>query len=615
MSTLNAPIQRVTVYTNRARITREGALYLEVGEHIITLEDLPLALENKTVRAASVDNELRIIDVDVQAVALPAPSSAEIESLQASYDTLHDADEALVDNDRVLANRLNALRDMYNAASEELGAALARGDLPLDNINVILDYMSEQEEDINRQRREIARQRRAIAEQIKDVQRNVPPGAALKVRTETETQPDPQPDLDEHEDEQDDGASALLRRRRATRDTKRENSRDDDKKRSPFDSSSQRLGSTLNRLSNKRKRITLTVYADRAGEYDFQISYNVTQASWRPFYDVRVAEGQFVVTFLAEIQQNTREDWPAVPITLSTARPLQDADMPKIRPWLIDAERPTSTSRRNPFGRRGEDNNSNGRGFGGLRRPPSPPRRPAFGRNSDNSDNSDDQPRPQSVKFDEEPAQISGVTPTVTFEVQQMLEISGDNTAHKAFVETFALDGELELIAIPEQAETAFLCAHIRNTTGQVLLGGNALIFFGTQYIGKTQLKAINPNHKFMVQLGEQERLRVERKLDKHTSTSLTADTEKSRTEFIYRIRVYNDSDEEVRLTVYDHIPVAQHKDIVVHLRAMSPAPTGRHNHNIFDWQLEIAPGKHEEITMGFALDHPHDMKIVSKRS
>jgi uncharacterized protein (TIGR02231 family) len=613
MSTLTAPIQRVTVYSNRARITREGAIYLDVGEHTITLEDLPMALEDKTVRAASTDSDLRIIDVEVAAEALPSPDSAEIETLQTRYDELHDANEALIDNDRVLANRLNALRDMYNAASEELGASLARGDLPLDNINVILNYMSEQEETINRQRRDIARQRRDIAEQIKALQANLPAGATLKTRPSSHIEPEAVQDDEPEEEDDDEVAAKLLRRRRPSRDDRRDD--DTNKRRNPFELPPlPKKRPTLDRFSDKRKTITLTVYADQPGEYHFQISYNVSQASWQPFYDVRVAEDQFAVTFLAEICQNTHEDWPPVPITLSTARPLQDADMPKIRPWLIDAERPTPTRR--SFGRRSNNNddNSNSRGFGGSRRPPANNRRAPFGGRNDDKD-TDDAPNPQSVKFDEEPAHISGVTPTVTYDVQQALAISGDNTAHKAFVETFALEGELDLIAIPEQAETAFLCAHIRNTTGQVLLGGNALIFFGTQYIGKTQLKAINPNHKFMVQLGEQERIRVERKLDKHTSTNLASNDAKSRTEFIYRIRVFNDGDDHVNVTVYDHIPVARNKEIVVHLRAMSPTPTSRHNHNIFDWQLSIAPGKHEEITMGFALDHPHDMKIVSKRS
>lgn len=612
MNNLDAPIQHVIVYTNRARITRAGLMYLDAGEHIITVEGLPLALENKTVRAASPTSGLRIVDVDVQAVSTPSPDSAEIEALQTDYDELLDQDETLADKDRVLSNRLNALRDMYNAASEQLGASLARGDLPLDNINVILDYMSEQEDQINQQRREIARQRRELAEKIREVQRTVPVGGALKTR-ESMAAPTPQApptSTDDEDDDKngDDAATSLLRRRPSGRDERKDNS----ERRSPFGPARTGLGSALNRLANKRKRITLTVYAEQSGEYDFQISYNVTQASWKPFYDVRVNDGQFSLTFMAEIQQNTREAWPAVPLTLSTARPLQDADMPKIKPWIIDVERPTPP-RRNPFGRR-DDNTNNQRSF---RRPPNPPQRPAFGRgnNHDDEQENHDEARAKRVKLDEEPAQISGVTPTVTYEVQQNLEISGDNTAHKAFVETFELEGDLELIAIPEQAETAFLCAHIRNVTNHVLLAGSALIFFGTQYIGKTQLKAINPNHKFMVQLGEQERLRVERKLDKHTSTRSASDSAKSRTEFIYRIRVFNDSDDHVQLKIYDHIPIAQHKDIVVHLRAMSPNPTGKHNHNIFDWELEIEPGKHEEITMGFALDHPHDMKIVSKRS
>ena len=615
MNTLNAPIQRVTVYTDRARVSREGHVFLEAGEHTITLEQLPITLEEKTVRAASTNAALRIIDVNVEIQTLPAPDAAVVQALQDEYDALKDEDESLIDFDRVEANRLLFLRDISNSASDTLGAALARGEVPVENIDTLMAYMAEQQEASNRRRRDIARQRRVIEKRIVELHKRVPAGARLRTRNTAQPTPPTLPTPQKKEDDENPAASLLRRRRGSSERSKPTPERPPE---TPPPSTARRLGPRFS-LSNKRKRITLTVQVSEAGQFDLNLSYSVTNAAWQPLYDVRVdGNGQYCVSFLAAIQQNTGEDWPAVPIALSTARPAQDANMPKLRPWVLDAERPATPPRRMPFGRHNDDTNK--RAFGSMRRPPAPKpqqpdRRSPFGLPTAERPDERKKGAAPSVKFEDEPAQINGLVPTVSFDVQQALEIASNNNKHKVFVETFEMDGELDLVAIPELAENAILCAHIKNISEQMLLRGQAAIFYGTEFIGKTELDNIAPGRRFTVQLGEQERVRVERQLEKHSVARTPGNDNRSRTEFIYRIKVHNDGNEPIDLLVYDHVPIARHKDIIVHVRAMSPQPENRTERNIFTWRVLVEPNKPSQITMGFALDHPHDMQIVSKRT
>ena len=64
----------------------------------------------------------------------------------------------------------------------------------------------------------------------------------------------------------------------------------------------------------------------------------VTKASWTPLYDLQVntSEKQLNLTYIAEVKQNTGEDWHNVPITLSTAKPGLGIP-PLLEPWYIDA--------------------------------------------------------------------------------------------------------------------------------------------------------------------------------------------------------------------------------------------------------------------------------------
>lgn len=612
MIILEAPIQRVIVYTDRARVIRQGRVRLSGGENAVTIPMLPMTLDDKTVRATSINPTVQIIDVEVVVETLPPTPIPEAESLQAEYDQLVAADQALADDDAIEDGRLTFLRDLRESASTALGRALAGGKLPLENIDQLMDYVSDQQRRSNARRREIAHHRRELSRQMDTLQRNAPNGMTLKPRqtpTEFSTNDD-----DDDSTTADNNRAPFGRRLFGSNNTPPNPSTDPDDGRDPF---------AFAARSNKSRSIKLTMFAETDGEYEVSVSYMVSRVSWKPFYDIRVStENDYAISFLAEIQQSTGEDWLDIPISLSTARPNQDADLPRIRPWVIDAAPPpASGSLLRRIGSPPTNNNSSGSRFGGFssRRsspppsPPSPPRNP-FSR----SETAANESRPLSVpvQFDQEPAQISGAIPTVTYHVPQTMSLGSGDTPTKAFISNFQLEGHLDMMAIPEQNETAFLCARLKNTTEQMILAGSALIFFGTHYVGKIDLEAIAPRRTFMVQLGEQPQVRVQRQLDKHSSSPGPTD-EKRRTEFIYRITVFNDGDTPISLAVYDHIPLARHKDITVLLRAVVPQPSSPHNPdtNIFEWRLNIEPRSQQSITLGFALDHPHDMKIVSKRS
>ncbi len=63
MPPLDAPIVAVTVFTDRARVTRRGAIHLPPGEHALALTGLPVGLDEDSVRAAGRGAQVRILGV------------------------------------------------------------------------------------------------------------------------------------------------------------------------------------------------------------------------------------------------------------------------------------------------------------------------------------------------------------------------------------------------------------------------------------------------------------------------------------------------------------------------------------------------------------------------
>ena len=73
MAVITAPIVEVTVYTDRARITRRGSVHLAAGEQTLTLEGLPTTVQDDSVRASGRGANARILGVDLSRDYVTSP--------------------------------------------------------------------------------------------------------------------------------------------------------------------------------------------------------------------------------------------------------------------------------------------------------------------------------------------------------------------------------------------------------------------------------------------------------------------------------------------------------------------------------------------------------------
>src|SRR5258708_29469999 len=76
-----------------------------------------------------------------------------------------------------------------------------------------------------------------------------------------------------------------------------------------------------------------------------ELSYHVAGACWRPLYDLALEGERLAVTYLAEITQQTGEDWPAVELVLSATRRGVHETLPELAPWYIGRAQPAPQPR------------------------------------------------------------------------------------------------------------------------------------------------------------------------------------------------------------------------------------------------------------------------------
>ena len=205
------------------------------------------------------------------------------------------------------------------------------------------------------------------------------------------------------------------------------------------------------------------------------LSYHVPGASWRPLYDLTLDGEQLAVSYLAEVSQQTGEDWPAVELVLSTTRRGLYQALPELDPWYIGRPR-----RRCPAaGRRAMARH--GRSAPEGRRDPAPSRRgsqwPSPRRRRD---------APAGGPASGRRAGRGEAGAGLTYQVQRPLAVPADGGPHKTAVARLRARRQPRLPRGPGSRPRGVPAGHRHQRLALLLLPGPARVFHGTEFVGET---------------------------------------------------------------------------------------------------------------------------------
>ena len=197
--------------------------------------------------------------------------------------------------------------------------------------------------------------------------------------------------------------------------------------------------------SIERVNINVVVEATAEADLELELTYSVTGASWSPLYDIRLVENNVSVGYLANVQQTTGEDWPAVNLALSTAHPAVSTTIPELDPWYVDVYQPPM-----PMMARMAKAPQGGAAMSTYAPAPMQADEAAA-------------PPPPPVQFSTATVETTGTA--VTFRVGRPVAIPSDGSPHKTLITNLEMDAKLDYVTVPKIAEEAYLRAKITNTS------------------------------------------------------------------------------------------------------------------------------------------------------
>ncbi|MFE3190006.1 mucoidy inhibitor MuiA family protein [Nocardia sp. NPDC059240] len=122
MVDLETAIAAVTVYPDRARVTRSGKATLEAGEHRIRVAPLPMELLRDSIRVAG-RGEVTVLGVDIVTERQPEPSDEQVAELTARRDEVDVALTELADADKAADARVEFLQRLVQKSAGQLAKA------------------------------------------------------------------------------------------------------------------------------------------------------------------------------------------------------------------------------------------------------------------------------------------------------------------------------------------------------------------------------------------------------------------------------------------------------------------------------------------------------------
>ncbi|MEN8122166.1 MAG: mucoidy inhibitor MuiA family protein [Bacteroidota bacterium] len=104
----------------------------------------------------------------------------------------------------------------------------------------------------------------------------------------------------------------------------------------------QAIKKQLVELNSKKEKpvgeVWVLVNTDKEAETDFSVEYFISGAGWKPKYDIRTesVSKPAILTYKADIFQNTDDDWTNVELILSSANPSLGGTKPELKRWTLN---------------------------------------------------------------------------------------------------------------------------------------------------------------------------------------------------------------------------------------------------------------------------------------
>ncbi len=340
---------------------------------------------------------------------------------------------------------------------------------------------------------------------------------------------------------------------------------------------------------SQKYRIIASVNSSYPVKAKFELNYMVHDAYWKPAYDIRAEdiESPIKINYKGNVVQNTGVDWEDVKLTVSTSNPSQNKNRPILNPWYVDFYNPNyyrnqSATNLNSYIQTDEV--------------------------ASEMDYKKEKAMPGKAYDIKNIATVVQNNINVQYQLDVDYNIPSDGMVHSVQMTEEEVDAEYQYHSVPKMDCRAFLLAKIKEWGNLNLLAGDANLFFGGVYVGKTRIDPNVINDEMLLSLGVDEKVNVKRyQLETDASHSFFGG---NKTEvFTYEISIRNNKNESITMDLLDQIPLSHNEEIEINLVDSNGAAYTKDYGKLL-WDVEIGPNSIKKFKFSYSVKYPEDKTI-----
>ena len=346
-------------------------------------------------------------------------------------------------------------------------------------------------------------------------------------------------------------------------------------------------------------RVSAKLIAERAGTYDFELSYIVNNASWAPDYDLYVATENGVradLVLAAKVQQYTGVDWSDVDITFSTSDINSRLQAPELAPLYLGRDQVSLASQ--------VAGNTAGMA---MRKNEQPEADIAYLQEEILMDGVQAPRRPAAAMTTFSTASNSATARLYTVERPFSLQPNGQPSSVRLTRSELPLS--LRYHIVPKRESTAYLEGLATGWDTLNLLAADLRLHLDDRYLGATYLDPAQESDTLSFGLGPDPRIVVERD-PLGTGSDKKVLRNRVHYDLGYRITLRNTRDVPVSVLVEDQVPVSQRDEVEVDVKSISNGGQLEAETGEVKWQLSLKPAGREELAVRYEVEAPKGVRV-----
>ena len=173
---LTSRITNVTVFADRARVTREAAVDLPAKSKSFTFSKLPSWIDEGSVRVSlrsGVGAKGEVLDVQVRRTYLAAAPDVEVRAAQKAVQEINDQVNALTDREQVITQRRKHLETMRVFALDKLPKDVASREVKVAEYEGFLEFLATSLTQLNADKRALEKNRRDLQPELNVCQKRL----------------------------------------------------------------------------------------------------------------------------------------------------------------------------------------------------------------------------------------------------------------------------------------------------------------------------------------------------------------------------------------------------------------------------------------------------------